>query len=83
MKMNKIKIVLPILYNTEERPENVNDYAVWIPINNTEMCQIYINGRWSNFVEMVIEESNNNNEKIVSDKEYKLIEAIREFMREE
>lgn len=85
-KIHKFEIVLPGLYNTPSKPEEktINNYSVWIPNTLTEeKPQIYINGKWFNFGEVIILKEKEEQEKRISNKEYNLLKAIREFIEEE
>lgn len=84
-KSEPFEIVLPGLYNTPSKPksEEINNYSVWIPsIECEEEAQICINGKWHIFgVVSIIKDEKKVKE--ISDKEYNLIKAIREYMEEE
>lgn len=80
---NKFEIVLPGLYNTSLKPEEkrINNYSVWVPnVLTDEKPQIYINGKWFEFGEIIIQKTKKNSEKSISDKEYNLLKAIRELV---
>ncbi len=78
------EIVVPQLFNTCKRPEKPNNYSVYIPKNDIDECQIYINGKWFTFKAITVDKTEENKEeKTVTDKEYKLIEAIRNLINEE
>lgn len=84
-KLKHLEIVLPSLYNTPSKPksEEINNYSVWIPsIECEEEPQICINGKWHMFgaIKIIKGESE---DKQISDKEYNLIKAIREYIEEE
>lgn len=89
--MSKAEIVAPFLYNTCEKPNNPNNYSVWIPRNDDNKCQIYIDRKWFTFAVINIDDDKKDEEveekitesKEVSDKEYYLIKAIREYMEED
>lgn len=84
--MSKAEIIVPFLYNTYERPENPNNYSVYIPKNDTDKCQIYIDKKWFTFVAATIDETKQeelDENKMVTDKEYNLIKAIREYFKED
>lgn len=85
-KIHKFETVLPGLYNTSSKPEEktINNYSVWIPNTLTEeKPQIYINGKWFDFREVIILKEKEEQEKRISNKEYNLLKAIREFIEEE
>lgn len=89
--MSKAEIILPFLFNTYEKPNNPNNYSVYIPRSKTGECQIYINKKWFTFAVINIDDDKKDEEveekitesKEVSDKEYYLIKAIREYMEED
>lgn len=92
--MSKAEIILPFLFNTYEKPNNPNNYSVYIPRSKTGKCQIYINKKWFTFAVTNIDDDKKDEEdeeveekftesKEVSDKEYNLIKAIREYMKED
>ena len=83
--MNK-ELIVPFLFNTYERPNKPNNYSVYIPKNEEDKCQIYINGKWFIFVATTVDETKQeelDEYKIVNEKEYNLIKAIREYMNKE
>lgn len=85
-KTHKFEIVLPGLYNTSSKPDEktINNYSVWVPNTLTEeKPQIYINGKWFNFGEVIILKEKEEQEKRISNKEYNLLKAIRKFIEEE
>lgn len=81
--MNKPEIVAPFLYNTHEKPENPNNYSVWIPLVATESPQIYIRKKWFTFVAITRDEYVENKNKEVSDLEFNIIKLLREYIKGE
>lgn len=80
----KFEIVCPFFYNTPSKPDEkeINNYSVWVPSTVTnEKIQIYINGKWFEFGKVVIFKEQKK-EKNISDKEYNLLKAIKEFVTE-
>lgn len=78
------EIVVPILYNTYERPINVNNYSVWIPRVNDSNPEIFIDNKWFNYITIVQDDlKEEDKETIISDKEYNIIQALREYIKEE
>lgn len=65
IKNKKLKLIVPKLYNTSKRPEEVNNYSVWIHTLDTSTCQIFINGKWHNFV--VVKTDNDIDNKIYNE----------------
>lgn len=83
--MNNIEIVLPTLYNTNEKPKDPSNYSVWIPLNvDGAYSQIYIGNKWFNFIRIVQDEriDNENNNKDISDLEFNIIKLLREYIKE-
>lgn len=80
------EIVIPTLYNTYEKPENPNNYSVWINRKPKSFeCCIYINGKWFEIIktvqdELTGEDFNSQKEYTVSKKDYKFLEAIKEYV---
>lgn len=76
-------LFVPILYIAYELPKNPNEYSVYIPKDgNGNKAQIYVNGIWRPFATIKIDETKQEEleeNKVVSDKEYNLIKAIREI----
>ena len=73
------------MFNTYEKPNNLNNYSVYIPKNETNECQIYINKKWFTFGAINIDEDKEDEEKFaenkeINDKEYNLIKEIREVI---
>lgn len=51
--------------------------------DNSERCQIYINGKWFNFITIKVDnELEEADKKDITDKEYELIKALRELFEE-
>lgn len=84
MKNKDFGIIVPILYNTYDRPTNVNNYSVWIARGNDSEPEIFIDNKWFTFVTIV---KDNLKEEIerpnLSDKEYAIIKALKEYIKEE
>lgn len=84
MKNKDFKIIVPMLYNTYEKPTNVNNYSVWIARDNDNKPEIFIDNKWFTFVTIV---QDNLKEEIerpnLSDKEYAIIKALKEYIKEE
>lgn len=83
--MNNIEIVLPTLYNTNEKPKDPSNYSVWIPLNvDGAYSQIYIGNKWFNFISIVQDEKINNksDNKYVSNLEFNIIKSLREYIKE-
>lgn len=83
-----MSLFLPILYNTYELPENPNEYSVYIPkkAKHIDDFKIYVDGKWRSFAtfkEDKTKQEDLNEEKVVSDKEYNLIKAIREYIKDD
>ena len=84
--MRKIEIIVPSLFNTYEKPTEPNNYSVYIPKNESEECEIYIGEKWFKIIHIVqdkTKQSELDEDKVVSDKEYELIKAIRKYREEE
>lgn len=84
------EIILPRLFNTYNKPENPNNYTVWIPKHDDGKCEIYIDKKWYEFIKIEIEPTKTETEteeekdnKVITDKEYNLIKAIREYIKKE
>ena len=80
------EIVIPTLYNTYDKPENPNNYSVWVSRKPKYFkgC-IYIDGKWFEVInvvqdELTDEDFNSQKEFTVSKREYKLLEAIKEYV---
>ena len=87
LEKRKTNLFIPTLYVAYELPQNPNEYSVYIPYNdNSIKPQIYINGEWKPFAVTQIDEpkeKDTGENRAISDKEYNLIKAIREYMKEE
>ena len=82
--MNKFKIVAPILYNTYKRPDNPNNYSVWIPLGE-EKPQIYIDNKWLTFVATTqdeLYEENCKEDKEISDLKFNIIKSLKDYVKE-
>lgn len=80
------EIVVPSLYNTYKKPEEPNNYSVWINRNPKDFqCSIYINGKWFEIFDMKqdelkAEDINNQNEYVIDEKDYKFLKAIKDYL---
>lgn len=81
------EIIIPTLFNTYDRPKEVNNYSCWIDRHvNSNKCQIYINGKWFEFIRMVQDDLKPEDEiKIygytVSKKEYEFLNSFKKFLK--
>lgn len=84
MNNKDFEIIVPILYNTYEKPKNVNNYSVWIARGNDNKPEIFIDNKWFTFVTVVQDNLKEEVERPnLSDKEYAIIKALKEYIKEE